>query len=716
MPNYVGVVQVSDRETAEVSSAALQLSAVRALLERERRETEIDILLVTALEILREGPKTTEQILKAHRESWVGVEVARERLVAALRAGEAAGYVIRTPSLLDDGEDEWTTTGSGWTELERAGIWADGTVAAFRDEVRQRASEVLVEEEERVDADAMADLIWEALCVGIKSGMAVFSGRVEATHDAMLVPSEFDGDAAKAYVYERCTNQERADLVWALVEDAIDQSIQFGNELVSYVCVGYILHGFLARRDLISAQKAAGSLDGVRIIVETPWLLSVAGSPSGEKIFAEVVARSSECGVKVLVPKHSIEELNEVIERTGKEIRQYENDLAADRVNIEVLLAVAGADNPLIRNWLERVRDTGQLSWDRFEIKAREFIASMEHLGIEVKTHEFPSDQRVSEAAALLEDELKNARSKKGRGKEQILRDAKTITMAWHRRSQSDAYRKGVWPSAWIVTRDNYMNKVYERLNPSDKRALAISPSQWLGILAVNAPVAEEAKLAQAAADYLTRQASLRIAVQWPPEVILEMAKAVTADTGVTSTEVRMQQQSLDDLLREQPELLEDPKAAAHTFAANILSGRHSRTEKVQRRRAALLQQKVAETEQKLVALEQSQHALVKGLEEKIGTLAHKEDELRQKEAEIEKLRVQGRRQTTAGSVFVVGVFAAWMFFYMGLVWLAIGTVISSVAFLVKARIWWSDPEMTWTGLLWALCGELPSLAEFFRN
>lgn len=711
MPNYKGVIQVADHELSELSTAARQLSAVRVLLERERRETEIDILLVTALEILRDGPKSTEQILEAHRNSWVGVEVPRERLVAALQAGESAGYVARTASLLGDGDDQWTTTGNGSADLERAGTWADDTVASFAHEVRRRASRVLGDITQE-DAEALVDIIWAALCVGIKNGMTVFSGGVETAQGLTLTPSEFDSDAAQEYVYDHCGNRERADLLWALVEDALDQSVGFGNDLVSYVCVGYILHGFLARRDLIDAQATAGSLDGVRVIVETPWLLSVSGSPSGQKIFAEVVERSAACGVTVLVPDHTLDEFREVVERISREVRHYEKELRAEQINTEALLAIAGADNHLIRNWLESVRDTGEVSWDRFEAGVHEFMSSLEELGVEIRSHDTPGDERVDKAAELLAEELE--RANKGRGRENIIRDAKTVTMAWHRRAQGDRYRDGIWPTAWIVTRDTYMNRVYERLNPADSRAISLSPSQWLGILAVNAPAAEETWLAQATADYMTRQSSLRVAVQWPPEVILEMAKAVTADTGVTSTDVRMQQRSLDDLVREQPELLDDPKAAGHAFASNILSSRNSRTEKVLSQRDEALKKRVAETERTATAVRDTNRELTEALKDEIGKVAQRDRVLEQKEAEIQRVRIKGRRMTTAVAIFFIGIFASLALLNTGLLWVAGVTTISSVFFLYKAQAWWSDPDSSWLKLLWALVCETAGVIQLF--
>ena len=107
--------------------------------------------------------------------------------------------------------------------------------------------------------------------------------RLPATQVLMLTVYEdtdtiFNALAAGAagYLLKRTKS---AELLEAIAHDAIDPLTTFGNDLVSSITVGYMLHAFVGRADRVADRAVIGSLRGDRAIIDTNVLVQLLGVP-----------------------------------------------------------------------------------------------------------------------------------------------------------------------------------------------------------------------------------------------------------------------------------------------------------------------------------------------------------------------------------------------------------------------------------------------------
>lgn len=251
------------------STVRKQLAAVRLLLNSRRAAETHDILLATAFEALSAGPRTSDEILEFARSVWSGAPVTRAQMEGALQAAEKGGLIESTVQL--DGQSAWVLSSEGKLETTSSGDWAADVYQRCKNHLMSQA-EAEFGHVSAHELDAWMRLLVEVLVAGIREAFTLNRATVDVVAGSILVPSGYDLASMLSHVQRLCNREDVADFLKAAVVDALDASHPFGAELVTNISLGYVLVGYLGRRDQAGARQVAGDIAGEVTILDTPAL------------------------------------------------------------------------------------------------------------------------------------------------------------------------------------------------------------------------------------------------------------------------------------------------------------------------------------------------------------------------------------------------------------------------------------------------------------
>lgn len=248
---------ISGADDAADATARRQVAAVRLLLDTKRSTETHDILLATAFEVLSTGPKTTNEVIDYTRGVWAGAPITRTHVEGALLAAKQGNLIEATTQL--DGRTAWCLTAEGQLEIASSQSWADDAyarcLAYLRNQAHLEFGHVPAQE-----LDLWMTILLDVLSAGVSTAFSTERGGVDVVAGSILVPTGYDIDDMLRHVGKLCSRPEVAHFLKASTLDALDPSHPFGAELVTNISIGYILLGYLARRDLTEARAIAGSL------------------------------------------------------------------------------------------------------------------------------------------------------------------------------------------------------------------------------------------------------------------------------------------------------------------------------------------------------------------------------------------------------------------------------------------------------------------------
>jgi len=268
------------------------------------------------------------------------------------------------------------------------------------------------------------------------------------------------------------------------------------------------------------------------------------------------------------------------------------------------------------------------------------------------------------------------------------------------------------------------MALAYRRTNKADPATLTISPSQWVSILSAFSTPADVEQLAKTGAVMLAQETMLRVAARYPASAVVEIAEALAGTSN--ETDIRVAQITLDELLRDMPDLGADPKALGLAVASKMLDQRSRRLEQVQATYMAKLnaeRNELAESRRRDDAARGEDRLKMEALERRVERLVT--DQSAAAEA-AERAAIKGRRrliQVVAALIIASGVVIS------ALVWqltdsadalfgsLSLALAISVVAFIATSEAWVDDPRVGPKRLLLALLPQIlavPGLLQSF--
>jgi hypothetical protein len=681
-----------------------QLAAVHSLLDESRAAVQHDILIATILELLRSGPRTRAELLQEVGQVWPGAGLDNGRLQQSLTAAQIANLVAQAELLSGTG---WALTELGTAEVDASRDWASEALSRTQDELHARAQRGGLALTSAAEAVLWTGILSDALFIGIRRASAAYMGDVELLADDTLAPRAFHSVSMFATIRQATqARPEVTEFLEAMVVAAIDPSDPFGNELVSHIATGYMLHAIVARRDRMQARNVLGSLKGERVILDTPLLFPLLGPRREAEPILQLVQTSVAAGIEVVVADHTLDELIDVLKRLSTHDVPAVESALKEGIDPEALAAFL--DEPILQSWLRGCDEGKYKTWSDFEQAAYDLPLALDQLGVHRRPHHNNTEwDHVDELSAALAAELD--RRGKGRGKPQIERDANTLAMTWRKR-RTERGTGRFWPAAWVITTDTYMAPTYRALERSDEFPIAVTPSQWLGMVSscCDPPSVEE--LAESAAQLLAQETMLSIAAKYPPSVAIGIARALSELDETSETDIRVAQLSLDDILNDYPDIMGDPATTGAKFASVVVGMRSQRMSLAYSRGSERLisdqTRAVAQAEaaagaaeaERTARAEAEARALTAGLATEAEKRARSDD------------RILARRREVRTGVLIACLCVTALFAILTLWPLAIGTALTAVFFLERAIDWVHDVNSSWHRLLIAPLGEVVAL------
>jgi len=703
------------REAAE-NPGLSQLIAVRSLLSPERRAKECDILLSTAFEALLTGDKSTEELLGYVIEVWPGAGIDQSRLETALQGALAAGYI--SPTQRFEGV-AWELTPMAKTDMEGSKDWAAETLRRAELQLQERAQQALRPIND-TEAHLWLGIVCNALFAGIKAAHAVHQGSVELLRDRSLLPRSYDSVTMFGVIEKSVARPEVRDFLRAMVVSALDSSDPFGNELVTYIATGYILHAFLARRDLVKAHRTMGSMRGHFAFLDTPILLRLLDNGAPGRATEHAILAAVKAGVQVIAADHVFDELQDVIGRLERDYSQAIEESLAQGSSPSLLQNTV--DEPIIATWLGGVASGRFRNWRDFRAAAIGLRDRLKDMGV---ARWIGDQKRDGQRMAACSKELTRVLQERGRqerGRLQIDRDAQTMAMAWLVRLRASRAQSR-WPRSLVITTDLHMAPAYKRLSTGDPFPLTVTTSEWIGLLSAASQPAGLEDLAESAATLIAQETMLAVAVKYPPAIALDIAKALAGDGRPPYTDLRAAQFSLEELVKSQPDLADDPQGAGVRIAALLLASRNQRMAKAYEARRNILAAEEARlksaSEQSARIVEEERKQRQKA-QEQILEKAKLVDDLQQelgRARERERLtKISSKRRGRVRVALVVILLAAFIALAMELYWLGVGTLISAAVLWARSGEWIDHEEASWKTLVVAGLPELLGVMEFFHS
>ena len=669
-----------------------QLAAVRGLLGDERRSTEFDILINTALEGLRNGALTERELVPGVQEVWPGTGINAARVATAMGAAKQAGYAAPTPVR---GEPGWALTKEGAADVAVSRAWAQNAFETTVGDVQEHL-EAAGRDVGNDGARLWTTILQRVLMTGVCSSFAAYNGEVFPQDGLMLLPKRYDDRAMRKLIMELVPNAADAELMDGLMVDAINPVTVFGNELVTSITVGYMLHAFMGRRDRMANRAVIGSVEGDQAFLDTRVLLLLLGAPEQARPIERAIQAAIEAGMEVIALDHYLEELRELIRFVEYENYNFiQHELAAGWVSLEAVGAVIGDD--VLRMWFDAVASGKYLDWASFRAAVLNLKDRLRELGVKVQAHGNRPEDRANDFENALATEVA-LNGWKPRQPAALTRDADTMALV-HRIRHAPGSGAGIWPKAWMITFDARIWPGYRRLHPNEQFPVTLTPASWLSVVSSSLPPATVEQLARAASGLLAEETFITIAARFPVRAAVELAKTLGPGSGGSVLDLYVAQQSLDELLRRQPDFDQDGSALVTDIGNEVL-----------RKRAERQNASVGQARERMRVRHERDEAEIRAsrLQAQNEAAARREVEHRasgvssQATEELARLRQLWIRRTVFAVCLVLFAFAFIALLYFRLWMAAFLVVVSAAVFAFFGLEWIRKPEQSWHRLLLA--------------
>ncbi len=571
----------AETQSGDLSPRLASLAATYATLSDDRAANEYDILVQTVLETLSDGPAERGDLLARVRSIWPGAPITVQQVDVAAALAEQAGLIARSGA-------KATLTMLGARDVERSRARAETVAQSTALEIARRATQALIPADRR-QATRWLGILTYGLLQAIAGATAAFRGDVVSVASGSLAPVAVDLTALDACFAKLVKSPEVRDFLRALAVDALDPAAAFGDELVSAITTGYVLHAFIARGDSSARRAALGSMRGRVAIVDTPVLLPLVGSSRLAAPVQDAIATAVELGAVVIVPRHCIAEINALYARMDRSYAATLESAIRGGASPGVLRRLA--EEQPIEVFLAAFEQGEVKTWGKFRQRVSELAANLTRLGAVIQ-----EQTSTDEMVARFENQLTAAvaAGRYDRGVDQIRHDAMTMTMAFRVR-ESNPQPTTALPAAWVVTTDLRMPLAYRRTVRGDPQTVAIAPSRWVAALAAFAEPATAEQLASHAAALVGQETMLRIATRFPVRVAIQIAASLQSQGEAAEFEVRAAQMSLDELAASSD--LQKDQIGAMAFAAGVMDRRAKRLELLDRHEQERAGQRIAELE-----------------------------------------------------------------------------------------------------------------------
>lgn len=681
------------------------ISAAHALLSSERIANEQELLLTTVIEILASGAKVTSEVASQVQQIWPGADVGPLTVDASLHRGVEAGLIHGQDNLVLD--QSWALTPAGVAETNATRHWYEEAMSRLASQVAGRATDDFgrISGEQ---AALWAELLVEVMACGIRRLEAGYEGKVSKRAGGGIAPIGLDGETMFAELRGRSLSSEIMEFLQSCVLAAIDESDPFGNELVSYIATACVLTAVAARRPRAGAGEALGSLAGRRMVLDTPMLVSMLGPTLELSRLQSTIALALKAGTDVIVPKHVLEELLEVVARVERDHIGALTTALANGLNTRIYRATV--NEQMLEIFLEAAEEGRYSTWADFRRTAEGLEGACRAWGVTVRVHGNHDPAVVEECRDALTSELE--RNGSSRADQVIQRDAHSMAMVWRARRRARRAGDNLWPGGWIVTTDRRIASAFVAVDPEDPVPLTLTPGQWATLLtaAVDPPAVRD--LVEAAASFVREESMLAIAMKYPPKVALDLARSLS-DEAASTTDARIAQLSFDGLL---DRAAGHPSISGERLASEVMAKRTKRqaaAASAQRDNWESEERRLREAKRLAEADAEAQRLAVGALATQVSSSGERVGELEQ---ELQDQKTLGQRQATRAVIMTLGLVVLFTAILFGWWWTVLGTALSCAVFWKVSQGWVTNTKTQLGHMLIALVPEGAVLIDLVRS
>ncbi|MGK3709794.1 hypothetical protein [Arthrobacter sp. IK3] len=538
------------------------LNAVQNVLQRKSATTEVDLIVAAACQSLKEGPRSLLEIQGEVSRTWPRSHATRDAFVNAMNVARELGLAT-----LDEEKQEWILTAKGLADLQQNDVWVKALRERTTSEMRVRAREGLGIEPDTIEANLWLDALVSALVPAIEDTLQERLGSARSLVEGRISPSANKTELVLRSLEKASNRTEIVQLLQSFAVSALDPLDPFGLDLVKHIATGCVLHSYMAG---ISGRQLAGILGEAvrqRAILDTPVLIGLLGPARDQSGTEMTIRRAVKDGWSVVVAKHSIDELLELLEREIPNLESLYREAHNRNARMEFYASLV--DDQLHGIIISALREGTYKSLTEVTAAANSLVSRLEDMGVQVRTHgnEVSAEHRQKCHEALCEYLEHSHRT---RSQKVIERDAETMTMAWRRRRRETSQH---WPGAWIITTDQAMSPAYSKVS-NDRVSLTLSLAQWTTIIAISARPDELVQLATVAAGQFVDEAIWQLPARYPPEFAIQLAAQLSPEQGGSNLDLH-QAQALYPL----PEMLDKiaSDASPTQLASDVLAERTRR-------------------------------------------------------------------------------------------------------------------------------------------
>lgn len=695
---------MNDTDGSEERAREL-IAAAHVLFNSERRASSQEVIITTLLEILADGPLGVEQICREFNSVWPGVDANAARIEVALEHSEQLDLVAKSENLIGT---SWAISRSGQAEIKSTQSWYNEAWGRISEELANRARDDLGPIT-AAQVKLWTDVLIQALCVGVWEGKGALAGSLSQRPGSTYVyPVGLDGNSMLERVDRLATEESTREFLKACIVAALDEMDPFANELMSYIATAAVLHSIAAGQDRAAVQQGIGTLEEVRAVIDTPLLINLLGRSTEATLVKRALSQAVEAGLEVIAPEHVLEELESVIEKVeNQELSALRAGLASG-VRPEVYRNLV--EDQALRLFIDASEQGRYEGWSEFRQAADSIVDELKAIGVVVRPHGNHGQDTVALCKAGIETEL--ARRSKPRRQRAIERDADTMAMVWRARRHKRQAPGSEWPGGWIVSWDSILNAAFSRIDPDDPDDICLTPAQFALLISEAAGTPTNRQLVRAAASFARHETMISIAMRYPPETALTLAKQLSQD-GASATDSRVAQLKLTEILELE---LDDDEPGGHKLAGVVSAKRTTRIADA----AGVYRDRLAEDNR--LAREDAKRARVeleyeteakKSLERALVAQGKEAGDISEEMAIAERL---GSRKEKSGIAFGAMIAVGLALILLSFFWAGVGTLASAFWFYRMSRAWVTDPQARFGPLMMSFLPESLALVDVFQG
>jgi hypothetical protein len=501
------------------------LAAAKAALDPNRVAWQHDILVSTIIEVLaRKGPLTRRELREELRLTLVGQETPVPLLTQALERAQSQDLLLMVSGR--KGREQWTLPEGVRAEAADDRKWAELLLAETEAEV---ASRLMREFPDDAAFRARAPRLTKDL-VGamVRASKDVFEAVQRSASGTNLRAVRFNLRSVVPDLRSRIQPRELADFMSELVISAASPDEQFGNELLSTIVAGQILHGMVCRDDVVGPMPAA------RLVFDTSQLLALASHDEAVvELFTSFLGTAKRHGCDLVVTDRVKREWDGHWQQADVFLSQlkgrWKDNLNALKLHQHKVLMEFGYS-------VDRGAKSFE-SWSQDRRNLDRFISQYSMTLVSEEELEF--DSKFVETFA---DGIKGLQERDGRsrirGAEARVTDAISADLV---RSHRQSSPNTLVPTAWFVAFDRSSDLVYRDM-ADDDFPLVVHAATWMLHYAAfegDSSSDARARFADRLSEDLIVGAFLSVAASYTNDEMLELGDLLSADDHLDAEDVR---------------------------------------------------------------------------------------------------------------------------------------------------------------------------------